>query len=100
VEHVRDEKDVLDSLDHPFCNQLVSTFHDKANVYMLISLCQGGDLLAAHETWKNNRMDESCVQFYLACIVLALEYIPYPNPNPNPGFGVGITEKLWWRDCG
>jgi serine/threonine protein kinase len=24
VEHVRDEKDVLDRLDHPFCNKLVS----------------------------------------------------------------------------
>jgi serine/threonine protein kinase len=53
----------------------VTTFHDKANLYMLISLCQGGDLLAAQESWKNARMDESCVQFYLGCIVLALEYM-------------------------
>jgi serine/threonine protein kinase len=53
----------------------VCTFHDRTNVYMLISLCQGGDLLAAQEKWNNSQMSESTAQFYIACIILALEYL-------------------------
>lgn len=45
VEHVKLEKEVLAKLDHPFCNKLVKTFHDDKRLFMLITLCLGGDLL-------------------------------------------------------
>mmetsp|Transcript_14646 Transcript_14646/g.31383 ORF Transcript_14646/g.31383 Transcript_14646/m.31383 type:complete len:1053 (-) Transcript_14646:420-3578(-) len=75
VEHLRTETMVLNEIEHPFCNKLVATFKDSRNLYMLITLCQGGDLLKLQDRWPKGRIPNQSVKFYMACVVLALEYL-------------------------
>ena len=44
VEHVVNEKRVLQGCDHPFILRMVSTFNGKAEVYMLLDLALGGEV--------------------------------------------------------
>eukprot|EP00241_Pyramimonas_parkeae_P014662 CAMPEP_0114327148 /NCGR_PEP_ID=MMETSP0059-20121206/30140_1 /TAXON_ID=36894 /ORGANISM="Pyramimonas parkeae, Strain CCMP726" /LENGTH=1129 /DNA_ID=CAMNT_0001456243 /DNA_START=206 /DNA_END=3595 /DNA_ORIENTATION=- len=75
VEHVKLEKEVLAKLDHPFCNKLVKTFHDDKRLFMLITLCLGGDLLRLQEQYPKSRIPNDAAKFYIAQIVCAIEYI-------------------------
>jgi hypothetical protein len=42
--HVRDEKAVMDMVEHSGVVQLFTTFNDRDRVYFLTEFCRGGDL--------------------------------------------------------
>lgn len=57
----------------PFLIMLYNSFSDKKNIYLLLELCEGGDLYNLLRITKTNRFSETVAQFYMACVVLGLE---------------------------
>ncbi|KAG6609924.1 AGC protein kinase [Phytophthora cinnamomi] len=70
------EKDVLNRLRHPNIIRLYQTFQDDSNLYFLLELLDGGELLThlLHEG-RQLPLDESLARFYLADVVNAVEYM-------------------------
>lgn len=72
-QHVKDERDVMARLSHPFCIILLRTFKDTLRVYLLEEFVQGGDL--SKHLQRQGRLGEEQARFYVACLVLALEHV-------------------------
>ena len=71
-EHIMNEKNImLEMTGHPFLLQLKATFKDEVYLYMLLELCQGGELFL--QLLKHSRLSEESTRFYTGNIVLALE---------------------------
>ncbi|TDH65253.1 uncharacterized protein CCR75_008065 [Bremia lactucae] len=70
------EKDVLNRLRHQNIIRLYQTFQDDKNLYFLLELLTGGELLShlLHEG-RQLGLDEDLARFYLADIVNAVEYM-------------------------
>mmetsp|Transcript_17735 Transcript_17735/g.26566 ORF Transcript_17735/g.26566 Transcript_17735/m.26566 type:complete len:756 (-) Transcript_17735:132-2399(-) len=71
--HHVSEKKVMMTLNHPFLVKLFATFKDRENVYMLLELCNGGELftlLRAHICFP-----ERTARFYAASVTLMFEYM-------------------------
>ncbi|GMF65044.1 unnamed protein product [Phytophthora lilii] len=70
------EKDVLNRLRHPNIIRLYQTFQDDNNLYFLLELLDGGELLShlLHEG-RQLGLDEDLARFYLADVVNAVEYM-------------------------
>jgi serine/threonine protein kinase len=46
VEHVMNEKKVLERIDHPFIVHLAATFQTQNEIFMLLELALGGELFS------------------------------------------------------
>ncbi|KAL3673256.1 hypothetical protein V7S43_000977 [Phytophthora oleae] len=70
------EKEVLNHLLHPNIIRLYQTFQDDSNLYFLLELLDGGELLShlLHEG-RQLGLDEDLARFYLADVVNAVEYM-------------------------
>jgi CRP-like cAMP-binding protein/tRNA A-37 threonylcarbamoyl transferase component Bud32 len=75
VEGVIREKNIMASLDHPFVVNLVATFQDDRNLYMLIELVQGGELFSVIHTETRDGIPNGNSRFYAACILEALAHL-------------------------
>jgi cAMP-dependent protein kinase regulator len=75
VEGVIREKNIMSSLDHPFVVNLVSTFQDERNLYMLIELVQGGELFSVIHTETRDGIPNANSRFYAACILESLSHL-------------------------
>jgi cAMP-dependent protein kinase regulator len=75
VEGVIREKNIMASLDHPFVVNLVSTFQDERNLYMLIELVQGGELFSVIHTETRDGIPNGNSRFYAACILESLAHL-------------------------
>lgn len=73
VHSVMNEKDILCSLQHSFIINIKSSFQDKQNLYLIMDLVSGGDL-RFHVCYMRKFTEEQ-TQFFIACILHALEYI-------------------------
>ncbi|XP_013787527.1 protein kinase DC2-like isoform X2 [Limulus polyphemus] len=73
VEHVKNEKTILQQIRHPFIINMVWTTHDDTSLYMLFEYVCGGELF----TYLRNagRFSSIIGSFYAAEVVLALEYL-------------------------
>ncbi|KEP63576.1 UNVERIFIED_CONTAM: protein kinase G AGC kinase family member PKG [Hammondia hammondi] len=76
-QHIRLEREIMAENDHPFIIRLVRTFRDKEFLYFLTELVTGGELYDAIR--KLGLLARSQAQFYLASIVLAIEYLHERN---------------------
>lgn len=70
---MHNERDILMLLDHPFLVNLVETFHDNANLYMVLELIQGGELFRLIREEKVFPND--VVLFYASELVIAFEFL-------------------------
>jgi len=71
-EHVMNEKHIMQEMSgHPFLLQLKTTFKDSVYLYMLLELCQGGELFL--RLLEEQTLSEEATRFYAGNIVLALE---------------------------
>jgi protein kinase A len=79
VEGVLREKNIMSSLDHPFVINLVSTFQDESNLFMLIDLVQGGELFSVIHSERRDGIANGNARFYAACILEALSHLHCRN---------------------
>ncbi|KAG0706332.1 cyclic AMP-dependent protein kinase catalytic subunit [Suillus ampliporus] len=73
VEHVNAERYILSRVRHPFVVDLFATFQDSLNIYMLMSYVPGGELFT--HLRRAGRFTPDVTRFYLANIILALQYL-------------------------
>jgi cGMP-dependent protein kinase len=69
TEHIRNEKQCLHDMNHPFILQLVNTYKDPTYLYMLLEMVQGGELFSFLA--DRGFLSESHARFYVAQVVLA-----------------------------
>ena len=67
------ERILLSKLHHPFIVNMICAFQDYSYLYLVMDLLSGGDLRYHHCRYK--RFSEEQTKFFLACIILALEYL-------------------------
>jgi serine/threonine protein kinase len=69
---IKGEREFLSILLHPFIVNMVCSFQDYDNLYLVMDLLTGGDL--RYHICKQRKFPESQTKFFIACIILGLEY--------------------------
>ena len=67
------ERDLLVRMNHPFISSLKFAFQDEDKLYLVMDLLTGGDL--RFHLYKNKCFNEIQTKFFIACVILALEYL-------------------------
>ena len=67
------ERDLLSNFHHPFIINMIYSFQDSDNLYLVMNLVTGGDL--RYQMTKMNTFSENQSKFLIACLVLGLEAI-------------------------
>ena len=73
VEHVMNEKHILEMCDHPFLLLLVGTFQDANELFMVFELILGGELFTYLRKKGHFNMAEAA--FYCGCVASAFNYL-------------------------
>jgi len=74
---IMSERTLLSKLNNPFIVNMYFTFQDFSNLYLVMDLLTGGDL--RYHIAKRRRFTEKETKFFIANILLALEYIHSKN---------------------
>ena len=74
---IMSEKTLLSKLNNPFIVNMYFTFQDFSNLYLVMDLLTGGDL--RYHIAKRRRFTEKETKFFIANMLLALEYIHSKN---------------------
>ncbi|CAM0914038.1 unnamed protein product [Alopecurus aequalis] len=69
------EKEILQSLDHPFLPTLYTHFETDKFSCLVMEFCPGGDLHTLRQKQRGKYFPEQAVKFYVAEILLAMEYL-------------------------
>ncbi|CAN4117846.1 unnamed protein product [Withania somnifera] len=69
------EREILQSLDHPFLPTLYTHFETEKSSCLVMEFCPGGDLHTLRQRQPGKHFSEQAVKFYVAEILLALEYL-------------------------
>lgn len=69
------EREILQSLDHPFLPTLYTHFETDKFSCLVMEFCPGGDLHSLRQRQPGKRFCEQAVKFYVAEILLAMEYL-------------------------
>ncbi|KAE8706565.1 Protein kinase G11A [Hibiscus syriacus] len=69
------EREILQSLDHPFLPTLYSHFETDKFSCLVMEFCPGGDLHTLRQRQPGKHFTEQAVKFYVAEVLLALEYL-------------------------
>lgn len=75
--HVKAERSVLETLNHPFLIKFHYAFQNKSKLYLVLEYAQGGDLY--NYLNKMKVLTEEQCRFYAAEIICALEYLHKKN---------------------
>ena len=67
------EKNLLQTIHHPFIINMIYTFQDYDYLYLVMDLLQGGDL--RYHLCRYRHFNEEQTKFFIANIILALEYL-------------------------
>jgi len=73
VEHTKTERHVLETVSHPFIVNLIYAFQTPKKLYFVLEYCSGGELF--FHLSRAGRFSEGRCRFYLAEILLAIEYL-------------------------
>ena len=77
IKNVLNEKNLLSKLHNPFLVNMIFSFQDADNLYLIMDLLLGGDLryhLNKHETFNENNL-----KFFIACTISGLDYLHCNN---------------------
>nr|AML78267.1 putative LOV domain-containing protein [Pteris vittata] len=69
------EREILAHLDHPFLPTLYASFQTRTHVCLVTDFCPGGELFLLLDRQPLKVFSEETARFYLAEIVIALEYL-------------------------
>ncbi|GAB4848078.1 hypothetical protein Ancab_002740 [Ancistrocladus abbreviatus] len=69
------EREILQSLDHPFLPTLYTHFENEKSSYLVMEFCPGGDLHGLSQRQPGKCFPEHAARFYVAEVLLALEYL-------------------------
>jgi len=73
VEGTKSERNILETVKHPFIVGLHAAFQCRSSLYLIIEYCPGGELLDTIRKAVLGRLPESSAQFYGAGVLLAVE---------------------------
>ncbi|KAN0060655.1 cytochrome c oxidase subunit 1 [Thecaphora frezii] len=73
IEHTNSERTILAKVQHPFLVNLITTFQDAKNCYMLMDYVIGGEVFSYLR--RAGRFSVDVTRFYISTIVLAIEYL-------------------------
>ena len=74
---IKTEREFLSKLRHPFIVNMNCAFQDFENLYLVMDLLTGGD--SRYHICKLRRFSENKTKFFIACLLLGLEYIHSNN---------------------
>ena len=77
VKSIKTEREFLSILNHPFLVNMIYSFQDSENLYLVMDLFLGGDL--RYHICHKKKFDEIQSKFFCACVILGLEYIHKNN---------------------
>ncbi|PSR89878.1 Serine/threonine-protein kinase [Actinidia chinensis var. chinensis] len=69
------EREILQMLDHPFLPTLFAHFTTDKFLCLVLEHCPGGDLHVIRQKQPNKSFSEQAARFYVAEVLLALEYL-------------------------
>jgi serine/threonine protein kinase len=72
VDNVKNERDVMVNLNHPFILKCVATFQDKHSLFMLLEFVQGGELFSLLSKQDTGAVPVAWAKFFAACVSAAL----------------------------
>ncbi|CAK9160268.1 unnamed protein product [Ilex paraguariensis] len=75
LSHVQTEAQILSTLDHPFLPTLYAHLQVSHYTCLLIDYCPNGDLHSLLRKQPSNRLTVQSVRFYVAEVLVALEYL-------------------------
>ena len=67
------EREIMAAVHHPFVTNLIATYQDADNVYMLLEFVQGGELFSLLAL--KNQLSFGHARLYAACVASALVYL-------------------------
>jgi serine/threonine protein kinase len=73
IEHVLNERRILEEANYPLCVQLKGAYQDKRSLYLLQEWVPGGELF--HHLDLEGAFDEPKAMFFAANVLLALEFL-------------------------
>lgn len=73
IDHIKSEKKVLASIDHPFIVNLKGTFQTPSHIYMMLDYACGGELFTLLR--REGRFSNDVALFFATEIVLAFDYL-------------------------
>ena len=74
---IKNEREFLSQLHHPFIVNMICSFQDYENLYLVMDLLTGGDL--RYHICHKKQFNEDQSRFFSSCILLGLEYIHKNN---------------------
>ena len=74
---IKNEKDFLSQLHHPFIVNMICSFQDYDNLYLVMDLLSGGDL--RYHICHKKKFSEDQTKFIVACVITGLQYIHSNN---------------------
>ncbi|KIS71219.1 cAMP-dependent protein kinase catalytic subunit [Mycosarcoma maydis] len=73
VSHINSERCILTKVDHPFLVNMIASFQDSKNCYMLMEYVVGGEIFSYLR--RAGHFSADVARFYISTIVLAIEYL-------------------------
>ena len=73
VKNIKKEREFLSILHNPFIINMICSFQDYENLYLVMDLYTGGDL--RYHLCKQKKFSEIQTKFFIGCTILGLEYI-------------------------
>jgi len=73
IENIQVEREILTKLRHPFIVTMHCSFQSKEKLFLIMDICAGGELFL--KIGMEGMFLESQASFYIAEIILALEYL-------------------------
>ena len=73
VKNIKTEREFLSILHNPFIINMICSFQDYENLYLVMDLYTGGDL--RYHLCREKKFTENQTKFFTACTILGLEYI-------------------------
>lgn len=117
VEHTINEKNTLENIQFPFMVNMLGSFQDSRNLYLVLEYISGGELFTFLR--RSGRFPNHVARFYAAEVTLAFEYlhsknVVYRDLKPENllldshghiritdfGFAKLIPENITWTLCG